>query len=267
MPRRRALRAIATVFSVTLLAACGDDGGETGPVQVVDALSPYKGHPITIVYSHPAGERGKPYQCNENNDVPKVVKNLASLDKVKVRYLCTSVTEDRREAVYVDARAKEIEHFLFKLRAEGIPARNIFLMGHLEGGWVSLIAARRYGRYFNAAIVFAPAFHGTRDRWAGMGDRRARKARVPRGHAQQITELSNGPLRAFVYVFAEDTYNGPDQLNFLKHVPGVRYVVSKKCKQGVKSAFTDCFADWEKNRLRNYIKKQLAGAQVAKTVN
>ena len=265
MPRRRASGAIATALFLSLLSACGEGGD--GAAVVTEALSPHKGYPITIVYSHGAGEKGKPHKCDEKADVPKVLTNMVEQENVKIRYLCSNVSEDRREATYIDARAKEIEHFLFKLRAEGIPARNIFLMGYMEGAWASLIAARRFGQHINGVVAFAPAFHGARERWKKLGDRKARKARAPRAQANQITELSKAPLRAFVYAFKEDTFNGPEQLAFFRYVPGLRYIVSKQCKEGHKSLFTDCFADYEKNRLRNHMKKMLAGPQVAKTVN
>jgi len=265
MPRWRASRAITAFLFLSILSACGE--GEGGPVVVTESLSPHKGQPITILYSHGAGDPGKPHKCDAAKDIPKILANMRDADKVKIRYLCSDIPATTREADYINARVKEIEHFLFKLRAEGIPARNIFLMGYMEGAWASLIAARRFGKQFNAVVAFAPVFHGVRGRWAKLGDRKARAVRVPRAEANQITELSNGPLRAMVYIFKKDTFNGPRQLAFLRHVPGLRLIVSKKCEEGHKGVFSDCFADWEKLRLRNYLKKQLAEPQVAKTVN
>lgn len=99
MPSWRASRAIAISLSLTILAACGE--GDGAAVQVVQTLSPHKGHPITFVYSHAAGEPGKPHKCNAKQDVPKILRNLEEQENVKVRYLCSNIGDELRDGDYI----------------------------------------------------------------------------------------------------------------------------------------------------------------------
>jgi len=234
--------------------------GQSGSGQSIQSLA--GGHPVVVIFNHGTRDSRVRHACNENRDIPLVLRRLASAEKIQIHYLCSTATNRSRERSYTYDRAIEIAHAIYQYRAKGVPARNIFLMGQSAGAWSALIAARRYGDRFNALIGFAPAFHGTRDKWQKRGYR-TKNGRVPRMQAIQAHEIAAGRVNALIYAFPKDNYNTPAQLSFLKKVPGVEFVVTGDCKAGHSTGYTRCFADAEVNRIRNFIAKQLKNPQLA----
>ena len=241
------------------LAGCKD--GQDGAGQSVPSLA--GGHPVVMIFNHGSGSWGKRHICNEKRDVPKLLVDLAEADSLKIHYLCSRVTDHTRGRRFASDRAAEILHVVYQYRAKGVPARNIFLMGHSAGAWASLLAARRNGQQFNAVIAFAPASFGDRKQWASRGFKRAKAGRVPRIQAIEAAKIASGALSALVYAFPKDTFNGPAELAFLKTVPGVSFIVTGGCKAGHATPYTSCFADAETGRVRRFIVRRLQSRQVA----
>ena len=257
------LRIRSVVFAcvaTAVLAGC-KEGGQAGSGQSIRSLG--GGHPVVVIFNHGSGSWGRRHACNAQRDVPKLLADLAASESLKVHYLCSRVTDHTRGRRFASDRADEILHVVYQYRAQGIPARNIFLMGHSAGAWASLLAARRNGKQFNAVIAFAPASFGDRKQWASRGFKRAKAGRVPRIQAIEAAKIASGSLPALVYAFPRDTYNGPAELSFLKKVPGVSFVVTGDCKAGHATTYTRCFADAETGRVRRFIANRLHSRQIA----
>jgi pimeloyl-ACP methyl ester carboxylesterase len=121
---------------------------------------------IVIVYNHGTRRPQLIEDCDASwNQVPLSLLAIQS-EKVLISYLCSRAWESNSTwgsaGQHIYGRLKEVEATLDELIAVGVPPKNIFLAGHSAGGWTSLMAMRHFGRKFNAAIVFAPAFAGRR---------------------------------------------------------------------------------------------------------
>lgn len=248
----------ACLAALTLAGCIGDGSAGSGPS--IGSLA--GGHPVVVIFNHGTKNSRIRHQCNEGRDIPPVLRRLAAAEDVTIHYLCSKATKYSRERSYTYDRANEIAHVIYAYRARGVPARNIFLMGQSAGAWSGLIAARRFGDRFNALIGFAPAFHGRRGYWKKRGYR-TQNGRVPRMQAIQAREISAGRINALIYAFPGDSFNAPEQLAFLKTIPGVEFVVTGTCRAGHSTGYTRCFAEAEFNRIRNFIAQRLKKTQLA----
>jgi pimeloyl-ACP methyl ester carboxylesterase len=158
------------------------------------------------------------------------------------------------EDIKVMRRVRKIEEVVRTFLENGVPPKHIFLVGHSAGGWASLLVARRQQVPLNAVIAFAPAFAG-------------RKAHRPEDwqavHEQHVAFLSTADqLQALVFAFDKDTYNPPQDLVFLRAIPGVRFlhlseqaIAGVQCQRpnGRRTVFQDCFMQTQLEIILSYI--------------
>ena len=169
---------------------------------------------IVIVYNHGTTRPQQIENCDTSpNRVPRSLLAIQS-EKVLIYYLCSTAFEKSSTwgsaGQFIYARLKEVETTLDELIALGVSPKNIFLAGHSAGGWTSLMALSRFGKKFNGAIVFAPAFAG----------RRSEQSQYPwwyqEARPKQIREMLEAPeIRALIFAYHDDPFERPEDLKFL----------------------------------------------------
>lgn len=223
---------------------------------------------VLLIYNHGSRADHVPDRCEPNGlTTPKMVKGLSGRKvgglQILVYGLCTNVVGrwqgvDQPEGIKLMRRVEKIEQTVQEFLDAGVPAANIFLVGHSAGGWASLLVVRRGRVPVNAAIAFAPAF-------AGRKSRRSEKWQALRD--QQEAFLSGAErLDALVYVFERDAFNAPEELAFLDGIPGTRVhhlddeaIDGVRCRRprGHRTAFGDCFRLTQEAAILAYIARQL----------
>ena len=146
------------------------------------------------------------------NNPPKSLTAL--MDKTTLVYkLCSTATEapaisSAGKQIYL--RKREINFAIDAFLARGVLPKHLFLAGHSNGAWTSLMMMHDVNKRFNGAIAYAPAFAGKRSevRFAPWWRNRVR----PR----QIKEMLTSPeMDALVFGYENDPYNRPQELQFL----------------------------------------------------
>ena len=230
-----------TIALALLLAACTGPSDQTGFLVERPGIGPiarsYSGarppirmsaphDRIVIIYNHGTQRPQHVEDCGAPwNQVPRSLLALQS-ERLLIYYLCSRASESYAKSSagqYIYERLKEVEATLDELIALGVPPQNIFLAGHSAGGWTSLMAMKFVDRKFNAAIVFAPAFAGSRSE-ASTYPWWYQEARP-----KQIREMLEAPnVRALIFAYHDDPFERPEDLGFLterygKSVPMIAY--------------------------------------------
>lgn len=231
---------------------------------------------VVLVYNHGSEPEGAADPCvptaRIGGTTPRIVRNLAG-DRVAGRRLavfafCTATKTGRFRndgsggPPKVAGRRDDIKRLVAALRQAGVPADQLFLMGHSAGGFASLLVERDAPDTQNAVIAFAPAFAGPRDgrspAWSALRRRYV-------AHLQQGREID-----ALVFAFEDDAYNRPQDLAFLQTVPGVRLrdlssrsIAGVSCGLGAphRTVFLDCFGQTQEGAIHAYLAERL-GASV-----
>lgn len=233
---------------------------------------------VVLIYNHGSEQEFIPDPCEPAGgdasewSVPSVLSNLSGTrvaGKVIAVYgYCTPsrvgeyLHAERSGEPKVAKRAREIAMLADRFAALGVPRRQIFLAGHSAGAWASLLVARDHPRSFNAVIGFAPAFAG-------------RRATRPPGwewlRGTQVLYLGAATgIDALVFAFEGDPYEPPEDLAFLRGIPGVELVVLSGTRiDGVSCGgrgphLTDrkpCFHAKQGARIRDYIERRLQPAK------
>ncbi len=252
---------------LTLLSACSSMGVNTqANIQekinsVTFSVPPAE--QVVIIYNHgiSAPQQREPCFMPYNKPPPSLL-NLAS-QHLLIYPLCSTSVESplpssAGDQVYL--RKKEISHALNAFLARGVLPKNIFLAGHSNGGWTSLMMARDTDKRFNGIIAFAPAFAGKRKE-AKLFPWWREKVRP-----KQINDMLGAPrMDALVFAYDNDPYNRPQDLQFLAdHYPlqnghGVE-LISYGC--GLFNAHqtyrNDCRLPQTKQKIRHFIQEQIA---------
>ncbi len=216
---------------------CEPAGGDSSEWSVPSVLSNLSGTRVAgkviAVYGYCTPSRVGEYRHAERSGEPKVLK-----------------------------RAREIAVLADRFAALGVPRLQIFLAGHSAGVWASLLAARERPGSFNAVIGFGPAFAG-------------RRATRPPGwewlRGTQVLHLSAATrIDALVFAFEGDPYEPPEDLAFLRRIPGVEFVVLSGIQiDGVSCGgrsphLTErkpCFQVTQGARIRDYIERRLQAVE------
>lgn len=228
---------------------------------------------ILLIYNHGSTEEYERDRCSpDGSTTPRVVKELSGkkvlgLDVVVYGFCTPAKTgsysqESRTGEPKVMMRVENIEDLVRGFQDSGVPAERIFLAGHSAGGWASLLVARRHNVRINAVIAFAPAFAGKKSGrepgWQALHD----------DHVQFIAEAPE--MNALVYAFDSDAFNSPEDLAFLRRIPGVRFIHlgaqeidGIKCNppDGHQTVFRDCFAKTQEDVILEYLAERLAEIQ------
>ncbi|MCW5771834.1 MAG: hypothetical protein KIT16_09385 [Rhodospirillaceae bacterium] len=208
---------------------------------------------VVLIFNHGTNRPQYRHVCNRANDVPPVVENIAAANKWVVFYLCSTAIDGGEAGSYTYKRADEILATVARFRAQGVPAKHIFLLGQSAGGWSSLMAARKDPSGFNAIVAFAPAFAGPR----------AEATRFPmwlgKLQPQQIAYLRQAKrIDALIFSYSDDSFNRPVDLKPLESIRGVEIVAFDACAHGHGTAYTECFRTGARVEIEDYIKRRLA---------
>lgn len=166
-----------------------------------------------IIYSHGIHRPQQTEPCYmPYNKPPKSLMEI--VDKQTMVYrLCSTATEapaisSAGRQVYL--RKIEINHAIDAFIARGVKPRHLFLAGHSNGGWTSLMMMRDVNKRFNGVIAYAPAFAGKRSEvsFAPWWRNTVRP--------KQIKDMLKAPnMDALVFAYERDNYNRPEDLEFL----------------------------------------------------
>jgi pimeloyl-ACP methyl ester carboxylesterase len=208
---------------------------------------------VVLIFNHGTYRPQFRHVCNEDRDIPGLVRDLAATHGWRVHYLCSDVTDGNEPGSYTYKRADEILAVAAAYRAKGVQARHLFLLGHSAGGWSSLMAARKDPSGFNAVVAFAPAFAGTR----------AEATQYPRWRGEyaprQITYLRQAKrIDALILSYSDDSYDRPEDLAPLESIPGLRILAFDVCGAGHGTTYTECFRTGARVEIEDYLKQRLA---------
>jgi len=208
---------------------------------------------VVLIFNHGTNRPQFRHPCDENRDVPGVVRDVATVHGWLVHAFCSAAVDGNEPASYTYKRADEILALVAAYRAKGVPASNIFLLGQSAGAWSSLMAARKDHSGFNAVIGFAPAFAGTR----------AEEAQYPRWRGEyrvkQIAYLREARrIEALIVGYYDDTYDRPEDLKPLESIPGIRILAFDACHAGHGTAYSECFRAGARVEIEDYIRQRLA---------
>lgn len=259
--------AISFAFIAIFLSACSSLGTNT-KTSITEAIykipfpSPSAEQRV-IIYNHGITRPQQIEPCFLSYNNPP--ESLAALsDKRTLVYkICSTATEapailSAGKQVYL--RKIEINFAIDAFLARGVLPKHLFLAGHSNGAWTSLMMMRDVNKRFNGAIAFAPAFSGKRSevKFAPWW----RKTVRPR----QIKEMLMSPdMDALVFGYENDPYNRPQELQFLAHNyplvgSGGVELVSYDC--GLRNAHQtfrkDCRKAETTQRILRFINKQIA---------
>lgn len=222
-----------------------------GTAPIVRPADPAKA--VILIFNHGTYRPQYRHSCNEGQDVPGVVRDLAAARHWTIYYLCSAAIDGGEAGSYTYKRADEILAAVAAWRAQGVPARRIFLFGQSAGAWSSLMAARKDHSGFNAIVAFAPAFAGPRSeavqypKWLGVLQ------------PQQIAYLRQAKrIDALIFAYNDDSFNRPADIAALEKIPGVSILAFDACARGHGTAYSDCFRAGAKVEIDDYIQRRLA---------
>lgn len=249
-----------------LLSACSSIGVNTKStiaesIQALKLPSPHIQQRV-IIYNHGISRPQQLEPCYmPYNNPPRSLLSLADNQTI-VYKLCSTSTESPAptsagKQVYL--RKKEIDYAIDAFLNRGIQPKHLFLAGHSNGGWTSLMMMRDVNKRFNGVIAFAPAFAG----------RRSEASYAPwwrnTVRPKQINDMLKAPVMdALVFAYENDAFNRPQELAFLSaNYPltltnGVD-LVAYDC--GLRNAHQtyrrDCQLDQTTARIRRFINNQI----------
>lgn len=205
------------LFSQLILVGCSTMGSNTRTtiatkIQSLSFTVPVD-QQIVVIYNHGIKYPQQVEPCfMPYNKPPSSLRALTSKNLIVYSLCSTSIESPAPTSAgkQVYLRKKEISHAIDAFLARGIQPKNLFLAGHSNGGWTSLMMMRDVNKRFNGAIAFAPAFAGKRKDsklfpwW--------RKSARP----NQIKDMLGVPkMDALVFAYENDEYNRPQDLMFL----------------------------------------------------
>ncbi|WP_299881739.1 hypothetical protein [uncultured Cocleimonas sp.] len=259
--------AISLTFLAIFLSACSSLGTNTKTsiaesIQKIPFPSPASEQRV-IIYNHGITRPQQLEPCFMSYNNPPESLRALSDKRTLVYKLCSTATEapaitSAGRQVYL--RKIEINFAIDAFLARGVLPKHLFLAGHSNGAWTSLMMMRDVNKRFNGAIAFAPAFAGKRSevRFAPWWRRTIRP--------KQIKEMLTSPdMDALVFAYENDPYNRPQELQFLANnyplvgSSGVD-LVSYDC--GLRNAHQtfrkDCRFAETSQRIQRFINKQIA---------
>jgi hypothetical protein len=252
--------------------ALGDRAEFTGPRPPLTIAAPRQ--TVVLIYTHGSVGEFEPDPCRlERQDVPFGMPSaIAVLDGrrlwgklLRVDGFCTpskvgqfDTASGRPRRLKVELRKEDLRERVLAYRAQGVPARQIFLAGHSAGAWAALMLEAEEPTLFNAVVAIAPAFAGRRQ------DQDALWLRVRQNEFDQL--LSAPKLDGLLFAFEGDPYETPATLQALASRWDLAFVAvaeSARRQRGCsaephQTALDSCFAagwsgaigDWLAAKLR-----------------
>jgi len=218
---------------------------------------------VVIIYNHGIKHPQQREPCFMSYNKPPASLTALRSKTLMVYSLCSTSIESPAPSAagkQVYLRKQEISNAIDSFLARGIQAKHLFLAGHSNGGWTSLMMMADVNKRFNGAIAFAPAFAGKRKEstlfpwWRNTA------------RPKQIRDMLKAPqMDALVFAYENDEYNRPQDLGFLSnHYPqsgnhGVK-LVAYGCKNtNAHQTFrNDCRLNYTKQIIRQFINNQIS---------
>lgn len=157
-------------------------------------------------------------------------------------------------------RKVEINFAIDAFLARGVHPKHLFLAGHSNGAWTSLMMMRDVNKRFNGVIAYAPAFAGKRSE-STIAPWWRRTVRP-----NQIKEMLKAPsMDALVFAYENDAYNRPQELRFLQDSYPLRNtngvdLISYDC--GLRNAHqtfrNDCRQLETTRRIQSFVNSQIS---------
>jgi hypothetical protein len=258
--RRKSVFAVALALALAPGWAFAQDGKRppnVRPEPPAERVLPLRGDPakaVVLIVNHGTLRPQFRHVCNEDRDVPAVMRDIADARQWTIFYLCSAALDGGEAGSYTYKRADEILAAVALYRGRGVPAQRIFLVGHSAGAWSSLMAARKNHGGFNAIVAFAPAFAGPRHEAAQFPWWRGRIA------LEQIAYLRQAPrIDALIFAYSDDEFDRPSDLAPLAAIPGIRILAFDACHSGHGTTYSECFRVGARVEIEHYIKTRLAG--------
>src|ERR1041385_1115275 len=91
--------AAALAFALFAAGAAAEQGG-VGPSDPRNA--------VVLIFNHGTARPQQRHVCNENRDIPGILREVAAANGWTVRYLCSSATDEGVRGSYTYKRADEI---------------------------------------------------------------------------------------------------------------------------------------------------------------
>ena len=248
------------------LSACSSLGQNTKSsisknIQGLKFSSPVSQQRV-IIYNHGITRPQQTEPCYLSYNRPPTSLMALIDNKTMVYRLCSTAIEapvisSAGKQVYL--RRIEINHAIDAFIARGIQPRHLFLAGHSNGGWTSLMMMRNVNKRFNGVIAYAPAFAGKRSevRFAPWWRNTVRP--------NQIKDMLKAPsMDALVFAYENDAYNRPQDLEFLRAnyplvgASGVDLVAYDCGLRNAHQTFrNDCRFVNTSHRIKQFIDKQI----------
>lgn len=200
-------------------------------------------------------------ECWKGN-VPRVLRGLAGEviagKQVLVHGYCSLAAGNLWAGMSMaEARAPDIEGVIRQYEQQGVPTRQIFVAGQSMGGWAAVLVAARKKVAIGGIVVTAPANGISRTERRGPSHWAA--------YERQKSALDGiARLNGLVYVFHGDPYNSPQDLDFMRAIPGTELVALHGRDLGDGSCagdfphglgYSGCFETAERQRILAFIKK------------
>ncbi|MEL6791856.1 MAG: alpha/beta hydrolase-fold protein [Pseudomonadota bacterium] len=262
------MKTVIALSAALLLGACAAPGGVEelesrfdGEIPRIvgdryvpaDLVVPNPDQATIVVFSHGTRRPSAFERCDASyNAPPPTIVALDAGDVHVVRHCSRAIegTDPRDAGNQVYDRAAELTRLASAYAANGVSPERIFLTGHSNGGWSSLMAYARAPDAFGGVVAFAPAFAG----------KRSEKWRFPHfrceARPRQVAELeAAAEIRALVFAYEHDRFNRPEDLAFLPAAHSGARMIAYGCglRRPHMTALNDCRAAETEAAIRAFI--------------
>lgn len=217
---------------------------------------------IIVIYNHGVTRPQEREPCYMWYNKPPPSLNAQTSTNLLVYSLCSTAVESPSPTsagrqVYL--RKQEINFAIDAFLARGIHPKNLFLAGHSNGAWTSLMMMRDVNKRFNGVIAYAPAFAGKRSdaSFAPWWRNVARPSQIK-------YMLGAKQMDALVFAYEKDAYNRPKDLRFLnEYYPlqgdnGVELIAYSCSNRNAHQTFRkDCRFNQTKKQIQQFIRSQI----------
>lgn len=263
------MRTLACLLLAALLSGCMSprsyffppDGAVVGDKGAFSVTNP--ANSIVILYTPGSATNDTLGSCGPGM-VPTVLRSLEGSTiggkRVLIHMYCSLATGMLVGGMSMaEARAPDLERVVASYGPQGVPPRQIFVAGHSMGGWAAVLVSARRKVEIGGIIAFAPA-NGVWEKHLRRGEHWAAVER------QRTAVVGLDRMTGLVYAFHGDTFNAPEDLEFLGQLPGLNFVALQGSAIGDGScgrtfahalASTACFDKAESERIRTFIARSM----------
>jgi len=212
---------------------------------------------IVVLWTPGSNHNSKVQPCHYAASAPDLIYDLQDVKidgkQVIVHGYCSLALGNLRAGRSMsEARAPELEDIIREYIAQGVKPKNIFVSGHSMGGWASILVAARKEVQIGGFIAFAPA-NGiwtadkrTPSHWAAVRRQKSAVEGIER-------------LDGLLFLFEGDPYNSPEDLAFMKNIPGIDFRAIAACGSGSPHRLHNhyCFRLDHLEDVQNFIKRRV----------